>query len=226
MNSENLSTSSKLGSENDGSLSFGFAPELTLTKPIVSLEVTTASTPSFSNASEVSGLRSSPLEPASMGQLQIEIPGDLKQCYGCHRVLPIEVFASLINHGVEYRNRRCNRCRSERAKGSPLVLSKRARVEEAKRKPCVDCGHIFPSVAMDLDHVKGKKTYNIGTAYRWLSMMKLEEEIAKCEPVCACCHRVRSSTRPGQRPGRPPKFLAKSEREVPTRLPRFVVSPF
>jgi hypothetical protein len=72
----------------------------------------------------------------------------------------------------------------------------------------MDCGIKWPKECMDFDHVRGAKLYNIGTSCRWVSTEKLEAEIAKCDIVCACCHRIRTSKRPHQRQGRPPKTLA------------------
>jgi 5-methylcytosine-specific restriction endonuclease McrA len=68
-------------------------------------------------------------------------------------------------------------------------------IREAKLdKPCMDCGNIFPPCAMDFDHVHGKKKFNVGLAK---NLRQLAEEIAKCELVCANCHRIRTFTRSG-----------------------------
>lgn len=61
--------------------------------------------------------------------------------------------------------------------------------------PCADCGQQFPPVCMDFDHVREKvrSVANlVGGAYR-LELIK--EEIARCEIVCANCHRVRTHSR-------------------------------
>jgi hypothetical protein len=67
-------------------------------------------------------------------------------------------------------------------------------VSEAKNKPCEDCGHIFPDFVMDFDHRPNEKKYKkvsylVKVGY---SISTLEKEIAKCDIVCANCHRVRS----------------------------------
>ncbi len=63
-----------------------------------------------------------------------------------------------------------------------------------KDVPCADCGNKFPPVAMDFDHIRGHKVKSIASfvsgAYK-LDLIK--EEIAKCEVVCACCHRIRTA---------------------------------
>lgn len=61
---------------------------------------------------------------------------------------------------------------------------------------CMDCNGSFPSVAMDFDHVRGEKVANIGTLCSAAApLQKLKDEIAKCELVCANCHRVRTRDR-------------------------------
>lgn len=66
---------------------------------------------------------------------------------------------------------------------------------EAKNKPCSDCKNIFPFYVMDFDHISDK-SFNIGNArYKQVSHEKLLEEIAKCEVVCANCHRQRTYNR-------------------------------
>jgi len=69
-------------------------------------------------------------------------------------------------------------------------------VEKLKNQPCTDCGQTFPRVCMDFDHVRGEKLGNVGTmvSHGW-SRQKIMDEIAKCELVCANCHRIRTSDR-------------------------------
>lgn len=68
--------------------------------------------------------------------------------------------------------------------------------------PCTDCGRFFPAVCMDFDHLPGSdKVADVaqmanGTQY---SLAAIEREIAKCEIVCANCHRIRTSKRPKHR---------------------------
>ena len=60
---------------------------------------------------------------------------------------------------------------------------------------CVDCGYRLHVAALDFDHLPGtdkKFCVGQGMGYRWESVL---EEIAKCEVVCANCHRVRTANR-------------------------------
>lgn len=62
----------------------------------------------------------------------------------------------------------------------------------------MDCGQSYPFYVMDLDHVpeRGPKLFNLGSVGRiGCGMAKLLAEIAKCDPVCANCHRIRSYER-------------------------------
>src|ERR1051326_1879448 len=69
-------------------------------------------------------------------------------------------------------------------------------IDELKSRPCVDCNRTFPACAMDFDHVRGTKKFSIsGSAHVGISIDRLFVEIAKCEIVCACCHRVRTHKR-------------------------------
>lgn len=74
----------------------------------------------------------------------------------------------------------------------------RAQLAALKDQPCLDCGRRVPSVAMDFDHVRGSKEQNISdmSGTRWApALTAVSAEIAKCDLVCACCHRLRTSSR-------------------------------
>lgn len=67
-------------------------------------------------------------------------------------------------------------------------------IVKEKDKPCADCGHSFPTCCMDFDHVRGKKSFDIASNVT-SSTEKLIAEIAKCDVVCANCHRIRTHNR-------------------------------
>jgi hypothetical protein len=58
----------------------------------------------------------------------------------------------------------------------------------------MDCGGKFPPEAMDFDHVRGSKRYNIG-GNEQLNYATLQVEMDKCDVVCANCHRIRTRAR-------------------------------
>lgn len=59
---------------------------------------------------------------------------------------------------------------------------------------CVDCGYVGHPQALQFDHVRGVKRFNIGSKVK-LAWSTLLDEIAKCDVVCANCHAVRTAER-------------------------------
>ena len=69
-------------------------------------------------------------------------------------------------------------------------------VDALKAGPCVDCGGLFPPVAMDFDHVRGEKRATVTRLVRdRAGRATIDAEVAKCELVCANCHRIRTAAR-------------------------------
>jgi hypothetical protein len=62
----------------------------------------------------------------------------------------------------------------------------------AKDKPCADCGVHYPYYVMDFDHREGEDKLANVTRLRYMSEDTLRAEIAKCDVVCANCHRERT----------------------------------
>lgn len=101
----------------------------------------------------------------------------------------------------------CNECNLENCKTwrmrhrNKYDLSRKQRnenggVRQAKLKvgPCCDCGGTFPSECMDFDHVRGEKVRNVALM-RTCSNVTFLAEVAKCDLVCANCHRIRTKKR-------------------------------
>jgi len=63
--------------------------------------------------------------------------------------------------------------------------------EYKESKPCKDCGNFYPARAMDFHHrnIEEKKYAVSGMLHH--SRAKIEEEIAKCDLLCAVHHRLR-----------------------------------
>ena len=75
-----------------------------------------------------------------------------------------------------------------------LRIAKRLEIiNKAKSQPCMDCGQKFPEECMDFDH-RENKLYTIANM-KGNKIEKLIEEIAKCDIVCANCHRTRTKNR-------------------------------
>lgn len=62
------------------------------------------------------------------------------------------------------------------------------------KKGCVDCGYSEHHAALDFDHIKDEKSFNVCNAK---SITSAKVEIRKCEVVCSNCHRIRTYTRLG-----------------------------
>ena len=61
--------------------------------------------------------------------------------------------------------------------------------------PCADCGEDDP-VVLEFDHL-GDKEFGVGSALPYRAWASILEEIAKCDVVCANCHRRRTARRAG-----------------------------
>jgi hypothetical protein len=88
--------------------------------------------------------------------------------------------------------------RAERLKQNrQYKLASRQRVWDLKdNQPCADCGKKYPHYIMEFDHVRGKKISDVSQMY-WSpdDGKKVLKEIAKCDLVCANCHRERTWAR-------------------------------
>jgi hypothetical protein len=63
--------------------------------------------------------------------------------------------------------------------------------------PCIDCGESDP-VVLEFDHLDADgKQFDIGNALSYRAWRSILQEIAKCEVVCANCHRRRTAGRRG-----------------------------
>ena len=83
----------------------------------------------------------------------------------------------------------------------PLRVTKQKFINEHKMKSgCVHCGYKEHPVALDLDHIDpSTKTYNSTKGkgkpkmdWAALGWKRLEEEMAKCQVLCANCHRIKT----------------------------------
>ena len=74
------------------------------------------------------------------------------------------------------------------------VLDKLIAIKEAS--PCVDCKVNYPYYVMQFDHLDSEtKIDGVAALARKKGWVWVEEEILKCEIVCANCHAERSQQR-------------------------------
>lgn len=116
-----------------------------------------------------------------------------KYCPTCERTLPKTEFHKRGKHLMGY----CKECQCAyvNLKKKEVREYLREIINSSKDRPCQDCGHTHPPFAMDFDHRDPKeKKFNIGGVSKlyWVTEDILREEIAKCDVVCAMCHRYRT----------------------------------
>jgi hypothetical protein len=137
-----------------------------------------------------------------------------RRCARCREWKPLDEFAMRRRRLAE-RDTYCRPCRS--AYGKEHYARNRQRyIDQAavrknilakervgfllayfKEHPCIDCGEDDPLV-LEFDHV-GEKSFNIAEGLLRRKFETLLAEIAKCEVVCANCHRRRTTRRGGFR---------------------------
>ena len=100
-------------------------------------------------------------------------------CLSCQKLY---VRAHYSNNKKQYMDRNIKR-----------GIAAKSLIDSLKNSPCKDCGVNYPPYVMDFDHLDDKridvsrmKTYSDET---------IKEEIAKCDLVCANCHRIRTWSR-------------------------------
>lgn len=75
-----------------------------------------------------------------------------------------------------------------------MYVQHQQRMVYLKSSPCADCNGKFPPECMDFDHIRGEKKFAISASI-YLSPERIANELAKCELVCANCHRIRTKQR-------------------------------
>lgn len=74
----------------------------------------------------------------------------------------------------------------------------KAYLRSRRAAPCMDCGVLYPWYVMEFDHARGTKRNDVAKlAHAPVSMATLLTELAKCDLVCANCHRGRTYRRLG-----------------------------
>ncbi len=145
----------------------------------------------------------------------------MTQCVRCGLFKPSTNFRPV---GNGYRKRYCKKCdiryqenkrrsRQKNRKPRRVGLSPREQVKQTHKKtkafnraiksgPCTDCGHTFHPEVMEWDHVRGDKVRDCGEIRTIPALLR---EVAKCELVCANCHRLRTVRRRATQEATPPK---------------------
>ena len=139
-----------------------------------------------------------------------------KRCAKCGETKALDGF-SFRNKAAGELQSRCKACMTElwkrwyakpenRARhirhngGTSRIIVERNQLfmtEYLSTQSCVECG-IDDIRVLEFDHVRDTKLADVSSTISagW-SIAKIEAEIAKCEVVCANCHRIRTCARTG-----------------------------
>lgn len=135
--------------------------------------------------------------------------GTLKKCAGCGEEKQLSEFGQRKKAGKTVWRSRCEPCRKdysrqhyEANKGDYIGRSVSARLRRRdfirhikETTPCADCKGFFRYYMMDFDHREGEdKSFNLSSSARH-GRASIQEEIDKCDVVCALCHRERTFRR-------------------------------
>lgn len=93
-----------------------------------------------------------------------------------------------------YRRKHEHYLKAKRRRNQEHRQRNREFLQQVKAQPCVDCRQTWPYYVMDFDHVRGKKSFTIGASFS-KPLEELKREVAKCDVVCANCHRIRTHGR-------------------------------
>ena len=136
----------------------------------------------------------------------------MRECGRCHQEKPVADFAWRRKARGQLDNY-CRPCRAAYKQEhyaanreryiAQAVARKRALITERieflvaflREHPCVDCGETDP-VVLEFDHLKDKE-FGVGQGLRDRNWQSVLDEMAKCEVVCANCHRRRTARRGG-----------------------------
>ena len=122
----------------------------------------------------------------------------MKTCRGCAIEKPLSDFYA--NPNVS--DGRLNWCK-------PCIIARYAEGRKARQRKllayiqaikvergCTDCGYRANPVALDFDHLPGfRKETRLAVMPAGATKARIDAEIAKCEVVCANCHRIRTAER-------------------------------
>lgn len=129
---------------------------------------------------------------------------DTRTCSKCQETKDIDLFArdSCKTCAAKYMKAYWDAHPKQKKKHLQLVDRNKKRkkakgdvlIQRLKAAPCMDCKISYIPYVMDFDHVRGIKVKNV-SLMRYFSEPAILSEIAKCDLVCANCHRIRTFNR-------------------------------
>ena len=122
----------------------------------------------------------------------------MKTCKDCGQEKPFAEFYKNANMRDGHLSW-CKPCTIARYRDGVRARSRAllAEIQAIKlERGCTDCGYADHPAALEFDHLPGhKKEHRIAQLANGAKRAKIMAEIAKCEVVCANCHRVRTAER-------------------------------
>ena len=138
----------------------------------------------------------------------------MKKCPVCHQVKPESEFNKnrARGDGLQCRCRSCDRIRSLRLyhsdphgaekacarKKKSVIRNRMFVIDYLKSHPCIQCGE-KDILVLEFDHRSQiDKTLNIAQAiYSGWTTAKVQNEISKCDVLCANCHKRKTARQLG-----------------------------
>ena len=133
---------------------------------------------------------------------------DQKVCCTCKELKPLTDFnkRKTAKDGRQWSCRECNKAYHYanwdrhmvqiRARSKERIArNQRFVIEYLRTHPCVDCGE-SDLVVLEFDHLRDQVS-GISRMIRNSELARIIDEIAKCDVVCANCHRRRTAQRGG-----------------------------
>ena len=112
-------------------------------------------------------------------------------CVNCHRVRSREQHRARLTHWTPGTSARLDEQRT-------LWRRQAAMLDRLRDTPCGDCGGSFPPCSMDFDHREpAEKLSCVPAMIGRAGDARILAEVAKCDIVCANCHRARTFERRG-----------------------------
>lgn len=139
----------------------------------------------------------------------------LKRCVACGQEKDESEFTSWWDKATGHRRGTCRSCKSEQQKKwyEKNKEEHSAKTRENKQRAiaaaqqfvwdylsahsCVRCGESNP-IVLEFDHIRGQKKMHVSEMVRrGYGINSIGEEIAKCQVLCANCHRIKTSEERG-----------------------------
>lgn len=124
----------------------------------------------------------------STAKLMAEVAKCDVVCVVCHRIRTRDAWVG--------RPRKGNYTTPSGARRAKLWREQAAVLASLRNVRCTDCGLMYPTAAMDFDHRDPTaKKWTVSQMLLRTSTAEILDEVAKCDVVCANCHRMRTYLR-------------------------------